>query len=527
MSVSAAAAAIARSKSAAEAASLAQRRAAALLEAKKAGAPASVASIPIDGVDFGNANVGIRQLGASRRVFLRQPYMTPDEIEGLGFRIGVLSKNQSMSSILIAANDEEDNPTCFLQSVRDSERHDDGMSFIDTDLSSDRIWHVAGGYDPLEVYKSNMFEDSNAVLNLLTNVQKLALSVRGDAQETKIPVVTLPHGLVNDGGYALCMGSYVMATRDTSFRILNPSKGLALDPIGLSYMLPRLGWEYNQPSANYPGIGYIMALTGMEANASDMMETGLATHYIESPRFLGIMEQALADIDPWKRQALLPGDKRLMGEPKPKGDKNAAFRNKMIANTLHAFAQYHASGRDIWSDKHGNYTMSREEKQLDDPSLNLDPIQFEQPRVSDLVNYGATFDEIFKEESTVHGIMERFREIANTTTSDEEEQECIDVAADILQRMERQSPLSLSIVYRLFQMGKKRGETLESCMDREKRTQAKLFGMADYQNWAKYTLQQPHDNGDGDDDDAPSFTKWKHSSVKDVTRDEVDEIIQG
>eukprot|EP00521_Asterionellopsis_glacialis_P017271 CAMPEP_0195299878 /NCGR_PEP_ID=MMETSP0707-20130614/26354_1 /TAXON_ID=33640 /ORGANISM="Asterionellopsis glacialis, Strain CCMP134" /LENGTH=524 /DNA_ID=CAMNT_0040362397 /DNA_START=60 /DNA_END=1631 /DNA_ORIENTATION=- len=520
---SAAASAVARGKSAA--ASLAQRRAGALLEAQKAGAPASVASIPTDGLNFGDANVGIRQLGATRRVFLRQPYMTPDEIEGLAFRLGVLSKNQSMNSILIAANDEEDNPTCFPQFVRDSEREDTGMDFIDTNISSDRIWHVAGAYDPLDVYKSKMYEDSNAVLTLLTNVQKLALAVRGDAQNSKIPVVTLPHGLVNDGGYALCMGSYVMATRDTSFRVMNPSKGLSLDPIGLSYILPRLGWEYHQPSAEYPGIGYIMALTGMEANVFDMMETGLATHYIESPRKLGIMEQALADIDPWKRQGLLPGDKRLMGEPKPKGDKNAAFRNKMVANTLHAFAEYHVSGRDIWSDQHGNYEMSKEEKATDDPSLNLDPITWEQVRESDLVNYGATFDAIFKEESSIQGIMERFRQIAGRTTSDEEEQEGIDVAADIVQRMERQSPLSLSIVYRLLRMGQKRGESLESCMEREKRVQAKLFGMADYQNWAKHTLQSNiGDNNDDDGDDAPLFQNWKHTSVKDVTVDEVDEI---
>jgi len=486
-------------------------RAAAALEARQAGAPASVLSIPTKGLDFGDANVGIRQIGATRRVFLRQPHLTPEEIEGLGYRIKLLSNNEAINSVLIAANDGKDNPLLLPQFVRESER----SVFSDAEFSNDSDWHVAGGYDPLQVFKSGMYQDSNAVKRLLNNVQQLALAVRGDAKATKIPVITLPHGLINDGGYALCMGSYVMATNNSSFRVTHPSRGLAFDPIGLSYILPRLGWEFNQPSSNYPGVGTILALTGMEANASDMMETGLATHYVDSPKTLALLEEILAEIEPWKAQKLLPENKRMMGEPVSTQDKNAAFRNKMVANTLHALSVYHVSGRDMWTNRAGEFHSHEQEN--DDPSLVLDPTPWDDVRESDIVNYAATFEDIFAQESSVAGILESFREISSRVTADSEEQEGIQVAADFVNRMEKQSPLSLSVVHRMMELGKENGETLESCMEREKRVQAKLFRMADFQNWAKNATQNGKDS---------PFTGWKHETVSDVSTDEVEELLQ-
>ena len=103
--------------------------------------------------------------------------------------------------------------------------------------------------------------------------------------------------MVHDGGFGLCLGaSYVIATRESCFRILNPSKGLALDPVGLSYFLPRLGKEFNQPvGKNYgSSCGLILGLMGYLADAADMTETGLATHYMESPTCLGLLEETLA-----------------------------------------------------------------------------------------------------------------------------------------------------------------------------------------------------------------------------------------
>ena len=55
----------------------------------------------------------------------------------------------------------------------------------------------------------------------------------------------MPHGSVHDGGFAMaCLASYVMATRGNKFGIHHPMPGLALDPAGLSYVLPWLGREF-------------------------------------------------------------------------------------------------------------------------------------------------------------------------------------------------------------------------------------------------------------------------------------------
>ena len=116
------------------------------------------------------------------------------------------------------------------------------------------------------------------------------------------------------------------------------------------------------------------------------------------------------------------------------------------------------------------------------------------------------------------GILERFREIASRKTTDREEQEGIDVAKDFVQRIQCRSPLALSAVHQLMQLGSRDGETLESCMEREKRVQAKLFGMSDFENWGKYASQYKAM-------EEPPFTGWKHKSVADVTKDEVVELL--
>jgi hypothetical protein len=136
------------------------------------------------------------------------------------------------------------------------------------------------------------------------------------------------------------------------------------------------------------------------------------------------------------------------------------------------------------------------------------------PRSSDLVDYAATFDEIFTSESTLTGILERFRQVAARETTDPEVQGGIDVAKDLCRRLEQQSPLAVSAVHRLLKEGYKGLETLQSCMAREKRVQCKLFGMEDFANWAKHASKSNE-----------PFTGWKHQSIADVTEDEVTELL--
>ena len=135
------------------------------------------------------------------------------------------------------------------------------------------------------------------------------------------------------------------------------------------------------------------------------------------------------------------------------------------------------------------------------------------------------FDPIFQQERTVQGIYERFCEIASskkTKSSSPDDVEISTVAQEIVDRMQAASPLALNVIYQLLQKGRNEIETYESCIERERKIQAKLFTSPDYATWAASAQQQK----------TSSSTKepvvrmnWKHKSIRDVPSDEVLEII--
>jgi hypothetical protein len=74
--------------------------------------------------------------------------------------------------------------------------------------------------------------------------------------------------------------------------------------------------------------------------------------------------------------------------------------------------------------------------------------------------------------------------------------------------------LAVSAVHRLLKEGFKGLETLQSSMAREKRVQCKLFGMEDFENWAKHASKSNE-----------PFTCWRHQSIADVMEDEATELL--
>jgi enoyl-CoA hydratase/carnithine racemase len=451
----------------------------------------------------------IRPLGNSRRVFLLDPHLEAEELEGLAHRIQVLSKNEGINSVLIATDDKDDAANdCLPRFLSEWDQPNLSGIDLDNDPKADHTWHVSGGYDPVAVADE---KDEDQRVYLLDNIQKLTLATKGHPSETRVPVITMPHGVVTDAGYSLCMGSYVLATRQTSFRILNPSRGLSLDPVGFSYLLPRLGWEYRQRSSKYTGIGMILALTGYEANCYDMVETGLATHLVNNSSALPLLERSLSALPPYNQQELVEKPKHYYGQPRPR-DANAAFRNMAVGHTIEALTEYSA---DASNSLPFDYTSI----DIEDPALDTDQVPWDSGFFSsDLVDYGATFDKIFKQEKSLEGLMERFREIGARESDDPDEQECSQVAQDLVNRMELQSPLALRVVHQLMTLGAGRQATLENCMEREKKVQLKLFQKDDYQNWAKWARKN------GGKDVSP-FTSWKHDSVAAVSAEEIDEIL--
>lgn len=491
----------------------------------RSGAPPSINLIKDFGIDTNNTPAFIREVGCTRRVFLLEPYMTTAELEGFAYRIKVLTKNDSINSVLIATDNTDDKKTGALP----SSLIDRDYSFLRDDTIPEPLgpapgksFHVAGGYDPLQVYRDGKHKDNEFVSNLLRQVRNLASAVMGDSQKTKIPTIFVPHGMVTDAGCAFLMASYVLTTRQSCMRILNPSRGLSFDPVGFSYTLPRLGTEFDQAAAQFPGsCGIILGLMGYEANCDDMMETGLGTNAMETPSALGLLEQTLSQLKPWRQQALIKEPIRLYGEPTPIIDHNAQFRNVQVADTIHCMTAYRADGSEIWSNNPSS--SANDFRELYDPSIDVaDPIPFFASRTSELVDYGATFHDIFSRNLELPKLYDALKDIANRPTASNApnrvQREVKEIAADFVQRLDRQSPLAVSVAFRLLRLGANDKESLRTCSARELNAQINMYASDDFQTWAEHALKHGPNT--------PFAGKWKHEHLSQVTHDEVTEIIE-
>jgi enoyl-CoA hydratase/carnithine racemase len=487
---------------------------------RRHGAPASLGAIgdeycllsDLDHVPSAYA----REIGCMRRFFLLRPSMTADELESLAYRVRALSKNKSISSVLIATNGEDDEETgclpTFARELGQGYQWKDGIN-PDAHLppAPGATWHVSGGYDPVELYTSGKYLKEDYVSQLLRSLSDLSSACKGKWGYSHVPVIMVPHGLVTDGGFAFLMSSFVLATDETCFRIRNLSKGLSFDPVGLSYVLPRLGHQYGQYAQKYIGCGMILGLMGYEADADDMMETGLATNKMNGIGSLGVLEHTLSECPPWERQNIVKDPVRFYGAPPPVLDHNYDYRNVAVSDAIHCVTDYRADARDYW-------TLDDEDAYIfDDSSVEADLQPWTGERSSTLLDYAYTFNEIFSEETSLQGIHERFKEIASRETNDVLEQEGIDVAANFVKRLSHQSPLAASVAHQLLRIGGRAGQNFESCMQRELRVQKRMLQKEDYANWAKFASVHGED---------ANFGGWKHKSFAEVTPDEVASILQ-
>jgi enoyl-CoA hydratase/carnithine racemase len=502
--------------------------------ALSADAPSSIESIPSRATDnftdsqvftkLTEASVVLRPMGNSRRMFLLDPHLSAEEMEGLAYRIGALSKNEAINSLLIATDDQVDNnphSNCLPRYITQrKELNLDGVA-LDMDPAPHHTWYVAGGYDPMAVDPS----DSEQIDYLVDSLSKLATAVQG--RGTKVPVITMPHGAITDGGYALCMGSYMLATQETSFRILNPSRGLSLDPIGYSYMLPRLGWDFAQECKDYPGCGMILALAGYEADSFDLVMTGLATHLATDSGILPTLEEDLATLPPWNQQGLVKKRTQYYSQSfypqnRPSRDMNADFRNKNVAYLIDQISDLAADSSHEFPFEYGAIYEGC------DASLDTDAVPWDTGFYSSpLVDMAAALDDAFKKENSLEGLMERLKELgakaenaALLNNDNADEVSVASVAKDLAERMERQSPLALRVVYQLMKLGRRRLTDMETCMKREANAQRSLLAGHDFTTWQAHVRKHG-----GNEANVPPFDGWQHSSVKEVTAEEVDIVI--
>ena len=527
---------------------------------------------PADGTEqSNNPGAAIRSIGNSRRVFLLNSSLSTVELDGLSHRIRALASNDAINSILLANPLEDAGNNCDM-----SENATLLSSFMEEGESASGIgggpWGehlsdsmktllqesygqgmavpvVSSGYDASEVYDQGLYKDMDHLeRELMGPLISLSKAVRGSYDETinsspsKVPLITIPNGLTTDAGYSLLMGSFVLATHSTSFKILNPMRGLAFDPVGLSYLLPRLGWEFGQTSKQYSkACGILLALTGYEANAEDMVATGLATHYIGSPFKLNILERGLSELNSFASQALRPKPRSLHGrEENDTYDVNQDFRNVAVGNLIQHISEYDGAG----ADEYGCYLKDELDEETGlflkdkDPSITLadERIQMYGEVYSELVTWGATFQDALLEPS-VEGIIARLEEIAGTKaeyvgrSGCEEDVMVAEQAEDLVSNMRQRSPLALCTAHRLLQQGAEADESLETCMQREKVSQMRLFTKVDgdFSRWAKsgkgVGMVGMKSVASSIKEKEEIFSNWNHANVKEVTDDEVEEIV--
>ena len=515
-----------------------------------------------------NPSAAIRSIGTSRRVFLLNHSLNPDEIKGLSYRIKALSSNDGINSIVLAnpLEDHEydgnmsENRSClpsFMEEggLRESllepnntfgHRKYVGLLEEQAELG---VPYVSSGYDARAVYERGMHKDpAELERNVMNPMMELTHAMRGDfdttdrQSESRVPVISVPNGLVTDGGYALLSGSYALATHNTSYRILNPLRGLTLDPVGLSYHLPRVGYTFAQESVatHSWGVALLLALAGAEASPADLVSTGLATHYIASPSKLNLLERSLMDLNSFAGQSLKKNPKKYYGHEHEAGpDVNDQYRNVAVGNLIQSLSEYDAAGADEYGcylkselDEEGLYLRER------DPSLKLeeDRVQMYGELVSPLVNWSATFESVWEEE-TLEGIMERLHEVAATKDEFvgkkgyEEDVAVAEQAGYFVKCMEARSPLALAVTYALLCVGSDEEETLRSCMEREKRAQMKLMikESGDFVKWAESGMGVGLVSMPGKAslvrEKEGVFDGWRHKSLRDIEMDEIKEIL--
>lgn len=536
-------------------------------------APASAASIPAsvrhdavilnDEKDGGNPGAAIRSIGTSRRVFLLNDTLSPTEIDGLAFRLKRLASSDALNSVVVANpleasennGDMSLNRTC-LPSFMDHDEIDDQSPF--GNMFNPAIKNILQenwgdglgvpsfhrGYDARKIYEDGLHKNPQRLeLELMDPLIELTRATRGSYDEptsspSKVPLIAFPNGLVSDAGYAFLMGSYVLACQNSTFRILNPLRGLAFDPVGLSFTLPRIGQDFQQKSKDYAtGCAFILALMGFEAGPEDLVSTGLATHYVGGPYKLNHLEHALSELDSHSAQKLRPLPKHLYNQNQEQNSKvdnvNKHYKNVAVGNLIQVVSEYDAAGRD----EYGVYL----DEMLDDSGLyvkDIDPsvtmpeerIQMYGDLQSDLVNWAATFGDVFAENS-VEGMLDRLQSVAGRSVGAEEDARVAEQAQIFVTSMKQRSPLALRVMFELLKRGRVHTETVESCMQREKASQVRLMSKkdGDFERWAGsgkgVGMTEMKRTGSLRRKQEDLFTNWNHSCVSAVTEDEVLEIV--
>lgn len=112
------------------------------------------------------------------------------------------------------------------------------------------------------------------------------------------PIVSVLNGICMGGGVGLSIhGKFVVATEKSVFAM--PECGIGFFPdVGASHKLPRLGSQVLDIPANTvagQGLGTFLALTGHRIKGQDLLDWGLASHFVQT-RDLELLESSLGGL---------------------------------------------------------------------------------------------------------------------------------------------------------------------------------------------------------------------------------------
>lgn len=393
-----------------------------------------------------------------RRVFLpKKGTLSAEALQDLAYKLQQTGSNKEVNAVLIATAtgvDDVSNEVPIAES---------GLSSLVQNIA-----RVDLDYSKTDFFRGYDTDEQKSYANELNSIQNLARAIHS---MSPTPAITVCNGNTADGGFALCLGRYNLATIKSSFQILHPLRGLTLEG-GLSFALPRLAFRKSFNRKNDVPLDKVLALTGYQADCYDMVTTGLATHFTEADK-LDVLERDLGN--------LYTFDERTM-----------------VDSVLDEIMMLYSSGNTYQDDDFAN---DFEWVAVGPDDSKEAPFQLGERKGSMLVDLAVAFKDVFNEDSVV-GIVERLKEVKDSET---ENDDIKGYAAHFLEGVEARSPLAVHATFRLLNEGRSR-QTLESCLQREEAVQLKLMEGSDFKA------------GGGDSPD------WKHKSVADVSADEVEEL---